>query len=138
MIYKNSYLKKELRQAYMENKISTNRKMASALFLGLLSFALYFVVQTLQESVLSDVVPEIMQPSFFSTVYLYIHIAVVFNVCYFIGYYDYLFFSEIRKNSWYLLIQMGYHPVIMFRRLMSSTRSKKGKSFLLKRIMCSL
>ena len=114
MIYKNSYYKKELRQAYMENKISTNRKMASALFLGLLSFALYFVVQTLQESVLSDVVPEIMQPSFFSTVYLYIHIAVVFNICYFIVYYDYLFFSEIRKNSWYLLIQMGYHPVIMF------------------------
>ena len=114
MIYKNSYFKKELRQAYMENKISTNRKMASALFLGLISFALYFVFQTLQESVLSDVVPEIMQPSFFSTVYLYIHIAVVFNISYFILYYDYLFFSEIRKNSWYLLIQMGYHPVIMF------------------------
>jgi len=113
MIYKNSYFKKELRQAYMENKISTNRKIASAFFLGLFSFALYFVVQTLQKSVLSDVVPEIMQPSFFSTVYLYIHIAVVFNSSYFIFYYDYLFFSEIRKNSWYLLIQMGYHPVIM-------------------------
>jgi len=113
MIYKNSYFKKELRQAYMGNKISTNRKMASALFLGLFSFALYFVFQTLQESVLSDVVPEIMQPSFFSTIYLYIHIAVVFNIGYFIRYYHYLFFSEIRKNSWYLLIQMGYHPVIM-------------------------
>lgn len=114
MIYKNSYFKKELRQAYMGNKISTNRKMAFAFFLGLFSFALYFVFQTLQESVLSDVVPQIMQPSFFSTVYLYIHIAVVFNISYFILYYDYLFFSEIRKNSWYLLIQMGYHPVIMF------------------------
>lgn len=114
MIYKNSYFKKELRQAYMGNKISTNRKMASALFLGLFSFALYFVVQTLQKSVLSDVVPEIMQASYFSTVYLYIHIAVVFNIIYFIAYYDYLFFSEIRNNSWYLLIQMGYQPVIMF------------------------
>lgn len=114
MIYKNSYFMKELRQAYMENKISTNRRMAFALFLGLVSFALYFVVQTLQNSVLADVVPEIMQASYFSTVYLYIHIIVVFNVIYFIVYYDYLFFSEIRKNSWYLLIQMGYHPVIMF------------------------
>ena len=113
MIYKNSYFKKELRQAYMGNKISTNRKMASALFLGLVSFALYFVFQTLQKSILSDVVPEIMQPSYFSTVYLYIHIAVVFNISYFIVYYDYLFFSEIRKNSWYLLIQMGYHPMNM-------------------------
>lgn len=114
MIYKNSYFKKELRQAYMKNKISTNRKMASALFQGLISFALYFVFETLQESVLSDVVPEIMQPSFFSTIYIYIHIAIVFNMCYFILYYDNLFFSEIRKNSWYLLIQMGYQPVIMF------------------------
>lgn len=115
MIYKrNSYFKKELRQAHMGNKISTNKKMASALFLGLISFALYFVFQTLQESVLSDVAPEIMQASFFSTVYLYIHIAVVFNIVYFIVYYDYLFFSEIRKNSWYLLIQMGFRPVIMF------------------------
>lgn len=114
MIYRNSYFKKELRQAYMGNKISTNRRMASALFLGLISFALYFVVQTLQNSVLADVVPEIMQASYFSTVYLYIHITVVFIVIYFIAYYDYLFFSEIRKNSWYLLIQMGYHPVIMF------------------------
>ena len=114
MIYKLSYFKKELRQAYMGNNISTTRKMGSALFLGLISFALYFVFQTLQKSVLADVVPQIMQPSFFSTVYLYIHIAVVFNILYFIVYYDYLFFSEIRKNSWYLLIQMGYHPVIMF------------------------
>lgn len=113
MIYKNSYFKKELRQAYMGNKISTNRKMASALFLGLVSFALYFVFQTLQKSVLSDVVPEIMQASYFSTIYLYIHIAAVFNIIYFIVYYDYLFFSEIRKNSWYLLIQMGYRPMSM-------------------------
>ena len=67
--------------------ISTNRKMASALFLGLFSFALYFVVQTLQKSVLSDVVPEIIQASYFSTVYLYIHIAVAFNILYFIAYY---------------------------------------------------
>lgn len=114
MIYKNSYFKKELRQAYLGNKISTNRKLASAIFLGLFSFALYFVFQTLRESVLSDVVPEIMQPSFFSTLYLYIHISVLFNSFYFILYYDYLFFSEIRKNSWYLLIQMGYRPGIMF------------------------
>ena len=114
MIYKNSYFRKELRQAYLENKISTNRKLASALFLGLVSFALFFVFQTLQKSVLADAAPEIMQASYFSTLYLYIHAAVVFNVIYFIVYYDYLFFAEIRKNSWYLLIQMGYRPLSMF------------------------
>ncbi len=113
MIYRNSYFKKELRQAYTENRTGTNRKMAFALFQGLISFAIYFVLQTLKESVLSDVVPEIMQPSFFSTVYTYIHLAFVFNTVYFIIYYDYLFFSEIRKNSWYLLVQMGYSPASM-------------------------
>lgn len=113
MIYKNSYFRKELRQAYSENKTGTNRKMAFAFFQGLLSFALYFVFQTLQESVLADVVPEIMQASFFSTVYIYIHTAFIFSMIYFIIYYDYLFFSEIRKNSWYLLVQMRYNPVAM-------------------------
>jgi len=113
MIYRNSYFKKELRQAYTENKAGTNRKMVFAFFMGLISFALYFVFQTLQESVLSDVAPEIMQPSFFSTVYIYIHIAFILNTVYFIIYYDYLFFSEIRKNSWYLLVQMRYNPVMM-------------------------
>ncbi|HHY27284.1 MAG TPA: S26 family signal peptidase [Desulfitobacterium dehalogenans] len=114
MIYRNSFFKKELRQAYTENKISTNRKISFALFLGLISFALYFVFQTLQESVLSDAVPEIMQPSYFSTIYIYIHLAYFLSAGYYIIYYDTLFFSEIRKNSWYLMIHMGYTPAGMF------------------------
>ncbi|PKM52566.1 MAG: S26 family signal peptidase [Firmicutes bacterium HGW-Firmicutes-7] len=113
MIYKNSYFKKELRQIYTENKIASNRKIAFALFMGLISFAIYFLLQTLQNSVIADVVPEIMQPSFFSTLYIYIHLSFFLNTIYFIVYYDYLFFSEIRKNSWYLLVQMGYNPVTM-------------------------
>ena len=113
MIYKTSYFKKELRQIYTENRTSTNRKTAFAVLLGLFSFAVYFVFQTLQKSVLSEAAPQFMQPSFFSTVYIYIHVAYVLNTAYFIYYYDYLFFSEIRKNSWYLLVQMGYRPVKM-------------------------
>jgi hypothetical protein len=114
MIYRNSYFKKELRQAYAESKISTNRKTALALFLGLLSFGLFFVLQTLKESVLAETLPQVMQPSFFSTVYLYIHLAFISGAVYFIFYYETLFFAEIRKNSWYLLIQMGYKPLPMF------------------------
>jgi len=114
MIYRSSLLKKELRQAYTENKISLNRKIAFALFLGLLSFAIYFVFQTLEESVLADVVPEIVQPSYFSTVYLYIHVAYFLFVGYYIVYYDALFFGDIKKNSWYLMIHMGHNPAWMF------------------------
>jgi len=113
MIYRASYFKKELRQAYSENRTSTHRKMASAFFLGLFSFALFFVLQTLQQSVLADVVPQIMQPSFFSTLTIYLHSTFIFNTVFFMIYYDYLFFAEIRRNSWYLLIQMGYRPVMM-------------------------
>lgn len=113
MIYKTSYFRKELRQAYAEDKAGTGRKLAFALFLGLLSFAVFFMLQSLKKSVLSDAVPEIMQASYFSTVYIYIHLAFVLNSVYFILYYDYLFFSEIRKNSWYLLIKMGYRPTMM-------------------------
>jgi hypothetical protein len=84
--------------------------MASAFFLGLFSFALFFVLQTLQQSVLADVVPQIMQPSFFSTLTIYLHSTFIFNTVFFMIYFDYLFFAEIRRNSWYLLIQMGYRP----------------------------
>ena len=113
MIYRDNYFRKELRQAYTENRTSKRRKISSALFLGLFSFALFFVLQTIQESVLADIVPQILQPSFFSTITIYIHIAFIFNTVFFIFYYDYLFFAEIRRNSWYLLIQMGYRPIIM-------------------------
>ncbi len=113
MIYRDNYFKKELRQAYSENKTSTQRKISSAFFLGLFSFALFFVLQTLQESVLADVVTQIMEQSFFSTITIYINVAFIFYTIFFMIYYDYLFFAEIRRNSWYLLIQMGYHPVIM-------------------------
>jgi hypothetical protein len=124
MIYKSSYFGKELRQAYIENRISTKRKVAFALFLGLLSFAVHFVLQTLTESVLSDAVPEMMQQSYFSTVFVYICIALFMNVMYFLFYYDYLFFAEIRKNRWYLLVKMAYKPVSMiFSKLCALTFS---------------
>ena len=113
MIYRPSYFRKELRQAYTEDGAGTKRKLAFSLFLGLMSFAVFFVLQTLKKSVLSDAVPQIMQASYFSTVLIYIHLALMLNAVYFIVYYDYLFFSEIRKNSWYLLIKTGRHPAAM-------------------------
>jgi hypothetical protein len=113
MIYRNSYFRKEERQAYVDNTIGLRRKLSLALFTGLVAFAVFFALQTLTNSVLSDAVPEIMQPSFFSTIYIYIHIVLVSFMIYYIVLYDYLFFSEIRRNAWYLLIQMRYRPIRM-------------------------
>ncbi len=120
MLYENDYLSKEFRQGYAENKISTSNKIVFGLFIGLFSFALYFIFLLLKESVIYDTVPEIMQASYFSTLYIYIHTALVMNTLYFIVNYEDLFFYEIKKNSWYLLVKMGYNPRIMiFAKLMA-------------------
>lgn len=113
MIYRSSYFRKESRQAYIDNAVGIRRKMSLALFMGLVSFAVFFVLQTLTESVVSEAAPEIMQPSFFSTIYIYIHIALVGVAVYYIVFCEWLFFSEIRRNAWYVLIQLRYRPAVM-------------------------
>lgn len=120
MIYQNSYFRKEVRQAYLDNRIGLRRKLLLGLFVGLVSFSAYFVLQTLKETVISDAAPEIMQPSFFSTIYIYNHAALLASAAYFIVYYDYLFFSEIRRNAWYLLIHLRYRPVRMIAEKMAA------------------
>jgi hypothetical protein len=113
MIYKSSFLKKELRNAYLADGISRKKILGFGVFLGLLTFAIYFVLQTLTRSVLIDAVPEFMFTSYFSTLYLYTIVSYIFFVFYFIIYYEYLTFAEIRKNRWYILAKIGYKPVSM-------------------------
>lgn len=120
MIYLNSYFRKEVRQAYLDQQIGRRRQFFFALSIGLISFSAFFVLQTLKKSVLSDAVPELMQASFFSTLYLYIHAAPAAVTVYFFRHYDFLFFSEIRRNAWYLLIQMGYRPIGMIAQKMAA------------------
>lgn len=113
MIYKSSYIRKELRQAYTEYKISISRLFTYGVFLGLAAFAVHFLLQTVYESVLTEKVPEIMLPSYFSVISAYNIISYIFFLSYFLYFYDYLTFSEIRDNSWYLLIKMKFSPVKM-------------------------
>ncbi len=120
MLYIKSYFKKELQQTYVESHLGNLKKIAYALFLGLFSFAVYFLLQTLAESVLTDIIPHIMQNSYFSTLYLYISMAFSGFVFYFIVNYDAMSFAEIRKNRWYMLIKMGYRPFPMiFSKLLA-------------------
>jgi|GEM_PF-413184 len=113
MIYRNSYFRKELRQAYIENSISTARKIIYAVFVGLVSFALHFFLRTMSDSILGETFPHLVQRSFSSTLYLYIASAYFLYTVYYIVYYDYLSFAEIIKNRWYLLSKMGYKPLSM-------------------------
>lgn len=124
MIYRNSYFSKELRQAYIENRIGAKRKITFASFIGLFSFAVHFTLQTMTNSVLADTAPYLMQTSYFSTVYTYIAVAFFLYVLYFIIYYEYLSFAELRKNRWYLLVKMSYEPQRMiFSKLAASVYS---------------
>lgn len=111
MIYRDGLLNKEMRHA--ESKTGFRRRLAVGLFLGLFSFAVYFALQTLQESVVSEAAPQIMQKSFFSTITIYLYISFLFITGYLLVYFDILFFSEIRRNAWYMLIQMGHRPYVM-------------------------
>lgn len=113
MIYRNSYFIKELRQAYIENRISTLRKLVIGAFLGLVAIVLHLLLMTLTESVLTDVVPHIMRKDYFSTVYTFISVSFFLYIIYFLINYEYLTFTEIRKNRWYLLVKMGYNPQSM-------------------------
>ncbi len=92
------------------------------------------MLRTLKKSVLSDAVPEIMQQSYFSTLYIYIHLALPLNAAYFLLYYDWLFFREIRGNAWYLLIKTGYLPSRMiflkFLALLLSVTAVYGVGYL--------
>ncbi len=108
MIYNTNYFKKELRQSYTEYRISITSLFSFGVFLGLISFAFHFLLQTVYESVLTEKLPELMIPGYFSVTFAYTNISYIFFLLYFLYFYEYLTFSEIRDNSWYLLIKMQF------------------------------
>lgn len=110
MVYKTTFFRKQLRQAYIDGRAGLRRQAAFALFSGLISFAVYFVLQTLRRSVLADAVPHILQQSYFSTVFLYVHLTAALMTAYFLIYFEHIFFTDIRRNIWYMLIHLGHSP----------------------------
>lgn len=108
MIYKNNYFKKELRGAFLDRKINIKNMLLYAFFISLLTFVIHMVLKTLQNTVLSDLFPQIMSPSFFAVAFLYTFFAFIFFIVYFIHYYRYFTFTEIHQNQWYVLMKHGY------------------------------
>ncbi len=108
MIYKTSFLQKEGKQAYLDRQMSRKKQIAIAVFTGMLTFSLHFLLQSLRRSVLADAIPQLMQTSYFSVLTLYLAVVQVFYVLYFMVYYEYLTFAEIEKNKWYVLVKHGF------------------------------
>jgi signal peptidase I len=113
MIYKNSFFSKELKQAYIEKDVSTRNQIRFGIFLSLGAFAIYFVMQTLTQSVLYDVATPFMLPSYFSTILLYINFTYICMVVYLLANYQYVTFAEISMNRWYVLVNMKFNPLSM-------------------------
>ena len=116
MLYNTNFLRKEFRNSYTHQTFSYRRQISFGVFLGLLTFALYFSLQTLKESVINTAAPYLLLPSFFSTIYIYLFISLIFNVWLYIANYEYMTLLEVRQNHWYALVQLGFSPV----RLISS------------------
>ena len=110
MLYNTNFIRKEFRSAYTQQSFSNRRRFSLGVFLGLLTFALYFSLQTLKESVISTAAPCLMQQSYFSTLYIYLFISLFFNVWLYIVNYEYMTLLEVRQNRWYALVQLGYSP----------------------------
>lgn len=110
MLYNTNFIRKEFRSSYTQQSFSYRRQVSLGVFLGLLTFALYFSLQTLKESVISTSAPYLLLPSFFSTLYIYLIISLMFNVWLYIVNYEYMTLLEVRQNRWYALVQLGYSP----------------------------
>ncbi len=113
MIYNKSILKKELTESYFEHSISAKKRLEYSLFLALISFAVHYILRTLDKSVLSDAVPKYMSPTCFSTLLVYVDIFYFFIVIYLAANYHFLTFDEIRNNKWYIPIKFGFSPIKM-------------------------
>ncbi len=113
MLYNTSFISKEFRNAYTQQSFSYRRQVSLGVFLGLLTFALYFSLQTMKESVISTAAPYLLLPSFFSTLYIYLFVSLFFNVWLYIANYEYMTLLEVRQNRWYALVQLWYSPTLL-------------------------
>lgn len=113
MIYKQSEFTKEKKQAYIEDYESKRNLVWRGVILALVTFAIYFMLQTLNRSVLPVAVPQYMMQSHFSTLSLFLLVAYIGYTGYIARYYNYLTFAEIAMNRWYTLQKQGYDPLKM-------------------------
>lgn len=108
MIYKMNLLKKELSYGYYQKRDGLKQLIGLGTFLGMLAFSVYFVMQTLTQSVLTDDAPYFMRPSYFSTTFLYLVVSGIGFLIYFEGKFSQVSFAEVYDNSWYCMAHLKY------------------------------
>ncbi len=108
MIYKMNLLEKERSYGYYENRNSLRTMTAFGVFTGMLSFAIYFILQSLKKSVLADEAAYLVDLSYFSTTFIFLIVSFLATLGYDWLKYDGVSYREVGNNSWYNLVQLGY------------------------------
>ncbi len=121
MIYKKSLFNKEIRQSYIDSLSSRKRLSFMCLFLAMMTIVVYLLLQIMYDSVITELMPELMLPSYFTIAYIYNWVAYIFFASYFMAKYQSLTLSEISENKWYMLSKMGYNSIaiILYKMLTS-------------------
>lgn len=113
MIYRTNFLREELNYGYFERKKSIGSLIAFGVFLGMLTFSIYFIFQTLTQSVLSDEASFLVQRSYHTTSLLYLTVSYVVFWIYITSRFQMVTFSEVYENTWYGLVHRGYSIVTL-------------------------
>ena len=118
MIYRTKFFREELSYGYFERKKSLGALLALGVFLGMLTFSVYFIFQTLTQSVLSDEASFLVQRSYHTTSLLYLSVSYGAFWIYITARFQMVTFSEVYENTWYGLVHQGYSIVpLVFGKL---------------------
>jgi len=118
MIYRTKFFREELSYGYFERKKSLGALLALGVFLGMLTFSVYFIFQTLTQSVLSDKASFLVQRSYHTTSLLYLSVSYGAFWIYMTTRFQMVTFSEVYENTWYGLVHQGYSIVpLVFGKL---------------------
>lgn len=113
MIYRIKFFKEELSYGYFERKQHIGSLIGLGVFAGMLAFSLYFILQTLSKSVLSDKASFLVQQSYHTTELLYLAVSYAMFWVYITARFRMVTFSEVYENSWYGLVHQGYRVVTL-------------------------
>lgn len=118
MIYRTKFFREELRFGVTGRKKNIGSLIALGVFMGMLAFAIYFILQTLTKSVLSDKAKFLVEQSYHTTALLYLAVSYVGFWVYDMARFRAATFSEVYDNTWYALVHQGYRvSTLVFGKL---------------------
>lgn len=108
LIHHTGLIKKELDYGYYEQRKSLFQLIGVGVFMGMLAFSLFFVMQTLTRSVLSDEAAFLVDHSYHTTSLLYLIVSYLAFTFYIILRFRAVTYHEVHENTWYGLLHMKY------------------------------